>query len=531
VYITGWNASDQELLDLDSSDRLLVTTKRYWNDIIDSSMQIDIPNKFLTNLIYASQAHCMIAGRNEENGSRIAPWISAEIYGPLESESQSIIRGMSLQGQEEFARRSLDFFINRYNEDGLLTTGYTLMGLGSNLWTLGDDYYLIHRNSEWIKSVAPKLQKACNWIVSEREKTKKYDVYGNKLPEYGLMPPGVAADWERFAFIVRVQGEFWAGLKAIAQTYDDIGYPGSDMLLAKAADFKSETLRAYNWSQSKSPVIELNNGTWIPYSPTLITSFGPVGDMYPGEDAGRAWGKDVSFGPHHLAALGLIEDSKKINWIANYLEDKWFLMAGHGDYSLEEVKEDWFDLGGFYKVQPFYCRIAEVYAQNDDVKPYIRAYFNATATMISEENLAFWEHFHNIGGWNKTHETGWFLTQSRLMMLMERGEELWLAPFVTNHWMKDGMTVGIQNAQSRFGAVSYKIESNVDKGYISAEITPPVRNEYKKLVIRLRHPEGKKMKSVTVNGKSYTDFNADKEYISLTPSNNKITVRAEYGQN
>ncbi len=529
LYITGWAADDQELQKLFHSQFLLRQTKRYWSNIIDSSVQIDIPNEFLKNLIYASQVHCMIAGRNEENGKRIAPWISAEIYGPLESESQSIIRGMSLMGQEEFARRCNDFFINRYNDDGLLTTGYTLMGLGSHLWTLGDDYYLIHRNTDWFKEVAPKLENACNWIVRQREKTKVLDAYGNKTPGYGLMPPGVAADWERFAIIIRVQGEFWAGLRAIGQTYQDIGYPGGEEFLKSAADFKQETLRAYQWSQEKSPVIKLNNGTWIPYSPTLITSFGPVGDMYPGEDGNRAWGKDVSFGPHHLVALGLLEDSKEIDWIANYLEDKWFLLAGHGDYSLEEVRENWFDLGGFYKVQPFYCRIAEVYAQNDDVKPYIRAYFNATATMISEENLAFWEHFHNIGGWNKTHETGWFLTQSRLMLLMEKKDDLWLAPFVTNHWMKDGMTVAVDNAQTRFGSVGYKIVSNVDKGFITAEIDPPTRNEYKSIVLRLRHPDGKTMKSVTVNGKPYTDFNKDKEYITLSPSKERIQVRAEYG--
>ena len=57
------------------------------------------------------------------------PWY----YGPLESESQAVIRGMDLCGHADFARRGLEFFLKRYNEQGFLTTGYTLVGTGEHL--------------------------------------------------------------------------------------------------------------------------------------------------------------------------------------------------------------------------------------------------------------------------------------------------------------------------------------------------------------------------------------------------------------
>src|SRR5690606_27793759 len=100
--------------------------------------------------------------------------------------------------------------------------------------------------------------------------------------------------------------------------------------------------------------------------------------------------------------------------------------------------EDWFNLGGFAKVQPYYARNAELYALRDDVKPFVRSYFNTIPTLVSRENMSFWEHFHNIGGWNKTHETGYFLAQSRFMLLQERGSELWIAPLITDQWLTDG---------------------------------------------------------------------------------------------
>ena len=49
-----------------------------------------------------------------------------------------------------------------------------------------------------------------------------------------------------------------------------------------------------------------------------------------------------------------------------------------------------------------------------------------------------------------------------------------------------------------------------------------------KMFIRLRHPDGKRIKKVEVNGKRHKNFNAEKEYIELEPGNKKITVIARY---
>jgi hypothetical protein len=94
--------------------------------------------------------------------------------------------------------------------------------------------------------------------------------------------------------------------------------------------------------------------------------------------------------------------------------------------------------------------------------------------------------------------------------------------------IKDGMVVAVKGAPTNFGKVSYKITSAVNNGYIEAEIEPVLRRQPKALVIRLRHPDGKSMKAVTVNGESCRDFNPEKEYIRLKPTNEKITVLAEY---
>ena len=42
-----------------------------------------------------------------------------------------------------------------------------------------------------MKKVAPDVVRICRWIIRQREKTQRLDARGQKVPEYGLMPPGV----------------------------------------------------------------------------------------------------------------------------------------------------------------------------------------------------------------------------------------------------------------------------------------------------------------------------------------------------
>jgi hypothetical protein len=94
--------------------------------------------------------------------------------------------------------------------------------------------------------------------------------------------------------------------------------------------------------------------------------------------------------------------------------------------------------------------------------------------------------------------------------------------------MKDGMVVSVRNAPTRFGKVSYRITSSIQQGFIEALIEPPVRMTLKELVIRLRHPEEKPIRRVTVNGVNHTDFDRAKECILIKPTKGPITIRAEY---
>jgi hypothetical protein len=275
------------------------------------------------------------------------------------------------------------------------------------------------------------------------------------------------------------------------------------------------------------PVVPLRDGTWVSPSPSSLYCFGLTREFFGGVSA---IGHDVEVGGQHLIPLGLLDPrGTAADAITNYLEDRWFLIDGIFDvYPAAASEADWFNCGGFAKLQPHYARTTDIHALRDDIRPFIRTYFNTFPVLLNRENLTYWEHLNHGGAWNKTHESAWFLQMTRTMLLTERGDELWLAPFVTTNWLQPGMQVSVTQAPSRFGPVSYKLVSAVADGYMEAVIQPPTRRPPARIVLRVRHPEGKPMRSVTVDARPHVDFDAAAQLVYVAPTGKSITVRINY---
>ncbi len=500
----------------------------YWHALFADKFQVQLPDEFLSDVIRASQVHCLLAARNEKAGALVAPWCSSRSYGALDSESNPIIWAMALWGHQEFARRSLEYFIARYSPAGYLTTGYTLVGTGWHLLTLAD-YSLLYHDRAWLEREAPKVSKVCDWVVAQLHKARRLAPDGSKPFYYGLVPPGVLADWNNFQFFFMLEALYQRGLENAARALLALDWPGAGEYLAEATQFKADLRTAFHHTQALAPVAPLRDGTWVPFGPSAAGVPWSMQAAFGAEDVNRAWAYDVELGPHHLVARGVLPPhSREADWLLEQLEDGPFLKSGWFDYPAEENEKDWFDLGGFPKVQPYYAQVAQCYALRDDPKPFLRTYFNSLAAMLNTEVLSLWEHFHDAGAWNKTHETAYFLEQTRLMLLQERRNELWLAPLIPSSWLAAGKTVSVQHAPTRFGRVSYRLASHLDSGYVEAEITCPADSPPARLVLALRIPGDKRLQRVLVNGRPAEDFDADRALIYLAPASGTLTVQAFY---
>jgi hypothetical protein len=350
------------------------------------------------------------------------------------------------------------------------------------------------------------------------------------LPEEGLMPPGVLADWNAFAYHFCLNAYYVAALRELGTLLETVGDRDAGSFRSAAEALQRDTAASYHLTRAASPAVPLRNGTWVPYYPSQVHSPGKLADFFPGEDAGRSWCYDVELGAHQLVPTGVFPpDDEAVTSLLEHTEDVQFLADGWFDYPAVENARDRFNLGGFSKVQPYYCRQAEIYALRNEVKPFLRSYFNSLASLVNPEVMTFWEHFRHSGAWDKTHETGYFLHQTRLLLVQERGLELWLAPMIPRLWLADGKRLSVRNAPTRFGPVSFHLESHVARSRIEAEVQPPTDRPLLRVVLRVPPPGDQVIRQVTVNGERHEDFDAERQLLRLTPNRGPLRISLQLG--
>jgi len=122
------------------------------------------------------------------------------------------------------------------------------------------------------------------------------------------------------------------GNSVASRVLADCGHPAAPGLAEDARRYQADLLAAYHWTQARAPVLRLENGTWAPALPALLDCFGKVEEFLPGEDGNRSWAYSVELGPHHLAALGILDPrSPEVDSMLEYLEGSQFLRSGMGD--------------------------------------------------------------------------------------------------------------------------------------------------------------------------------------------------------
>ncbi|MGQ9455114.1 MAG: hypothetical protein ACUVRS_09365 [Armatimonadota bacterium] len=218
-------------------------------------------------------------------------------------------------------------------------------------------------------------------------------------------------------------------------------------------------------------------------------------------------------------------------WIMKDYEDNRYLAEQYG-YLVPYPDRDWFSLGGFCQQPSLLCSPTP-YIMNDHPKHYVRAYFNAFAAGYFPERAMLTEHpLPNLGNYAGDHfkssdeamNSSWV----RWMFVWDEGEDLFLGKTMPRYWLADGNEVKIERTVTHFGVMSMSIKSKAALGWIEMTIDPPKRNAPRKIYARIRHPEGKSMNRVTVNGKPYTEFDPTKEWVIIPPLKERTVIVVYY---
>lgn len=119
----------------------------------------------------------------------------------------------------------------------------------------------------------------------------------------------------------------------------------------------------------------------------------------------------------------------------------------------------------------------------------------------------------------------------RWMLVFEdpNPEALWFAKGTPRDWLRDGQSISVSHAPTRWGTVGFKIRSAVAQGRIDARLDLPAKGIPVPVVLRLRAPEGAELKSVLVGGRNWDGFDPVAGTVTLKPgARGLVTVEARY---
>jgi hypothetical protein len=481
------------------------------------------------------------------------------MWGNLAAEVAPVARAMELVGLHAEAAKIYDYFLASpgvksdgdyadpkgslewakamrhdmgYNHEG------THCSTGRLLFSMAERYFLTG-DKAWLQTNRVRLQAAADWIISERNAYMQ-DVPNRKdLHVVGLLPPAMmgdyalpACDWHWYYFDNAFALQ---GLSRFADVMMEFDPPTGRKYRAEAAAFRADIRRAVDRDVALAPVRLARDGTYRRYIPCaaygqglMFTELGA-----PQYDGGRPM--DLMLGALPLASPASVleaDDARMVDTL-DVLEESG--ASAPGVRELEEARKNmglpatdaWFWMA--YVNLPKWSFNANIYLRQDDVPNFLRFWMNESVSMVGA-NGKLWEHWrpdqYTTCDNPDNGTSGWFLENFRNLLVMEDGQNLWLARATPRAWLEPGKKISVTNAPTYFGTVDYEIVSDVDHGKITATIKLPTRHPAKAVWLRLRHPTSAPIQRVVVNGKGRKDF--DKETITMHDLTGTVVVEAQY---
>jgi hypothetical protein len=510
--------------------------KKFWTSRADASARIITPVPEINHFYRAHVSHLLINCGREVGSDRLMARVGSFAYGVYGNESCMMITDMDRRGLHREAERCLETFL-RYQGTVALPGDYasqTGVFNGANGWESGGynqhhgwimwamaEHYWYTGDKAWLERNAGSLVRACRWIINERARTRDFD--GLRRIERGLLPPGSLEDIGDWRCWMSNNGFSWWGLNAVAKALADIGHPESKLLQEEADAYRRAIITAFREAMVRSPLVSLRDGSWIPQIPSEVHRRGRT----------FGWITVTLEGPIYLVRTGLLapDDPLALNIMQDY-EDNLYLSERYG-YSWQKHGQWWFSRGGI-SMQPNLLCSPHPYLLRDEVKHYLRAYFNAFASCYYPDTQLMCEHpLPDLGDWRGDHykasdesnSTYWL----RMMFIEdERNENLYLGLALPRAWLADGQRPSIERAATHFGPMSLQYESRAASGSIAAQFDPPTRRVPERTYLRFRHPDVKPIRRVEINGRAWDKFDPDKEWVELPRGDGKLRVRVFY---
>jgi len=121
-----------------------------------------------------------------------------------------------------------------------------------------------------------------------------------------------------------------------------------------------------------------------------------------------------------------------------------------------------------------------------------------------------------------------------MLVTEELGEQgnpsgnLLLLAAAPRRWLDDDQSIRLADVPTQYGPVSLEVRSHANAGRIEATLSPPRRNPCQVVKLRLRHPDGRPIHDVTVNGKPWSNVEPKDDWILLPTTEAQYKIVARY---
>ncbi len=411
------------------------------------------------------------------------------------------------------------------------------MGPGAIMFALVEHFRLTG-DIEWLRANAPRMKANVDWILRQRRLLADVVPGGDRLWCRGLQPAHQVTPDSGGQFMEFYESEayYWLAVQRFARILAQIDPGEGARLSVEAESYRKDLKAAVERSIACSPVVRVRDGTYRSFIPFACYVRGFASGAWswrrPGSGAhvgGLYWdtiqGAEALINPAELLPV----QDPRVQGMLDVLEDRLLMenpKVAERTPGFDPAK-DWFAHAAWH-YQPGLERHANIHLAADDPPNFLRSWLNQYAALILPNvDYTFREHT-TAGPPDKIFEEAAFLERFRDMLVMEEGDWLWLARATPREWLEQGKKIKVEAAPTHFGTVAYEIVSSTNDGKIKAIVAMPSRGGQAGVLLRFRHPTAAPIKTVTVNGRPWQQFDKDKEVIRLVGLIGTVAVEAAY---
>lgn len=486
--------------------------KKEWVDLLDRASRVAIPDQMVSNAFYACLADLFIMREPIAKGY-IATVPGTEVYRSAPSPGETGITAVALDqvGLHYLSELGYRVDLDLQDPDGDWTESKNWSHLiwgaaGFKAWVIME-HYLLTGDTAFLERRFPQMLACSRWQEKQRARTRVSDANGQRPLTYGLMPRGMGdcglTDGDDY------YGVFYAW---------NIWPVYADKLALQAARILNRTQDANEldaiYTQGKNDLlVALDRGAITESDGTRWIS------AVPGKATGSRYGVLNALFP-----TGLLSPSDKlIDGTLRYIERN---MSPGGI----PVHTGWMKDGMWVAIA--LDNVAEAHLARDEGDKAISLLY---ATLNHGTPLFTW--CEERGQEPNTQKTSgdrqhlWtpvaVVRFLRDALVMEDNDQLHLARGIDRSWLASGQAVGIKDAPTHFGLLSYHFSLDQAKSRLTGEINFPECKTAYKAILHCRLPAN--LRVVAVDKPSQAALRADGSALEWDNPHGTITFEARVG--